>query len=999
VSDVATAPGVGWVRRRFENATAGAAILPLVVLFFLYFFDEFDTAGLGTLAPEIKHAFHLTDKDIAGLVLVNLSVILLLSIPVGYLGDRLPRKKIIVVSAVVAGVFSFATGLAFSVGLLVAFRLGNGVGLLANDPVHRSFLTDTYEPGARPGVFALHANAMRLGSIAGPLLAGGVAAVFNWRVAFMILVVPILFMAVQATRLREPLRGATDDPTSAELTQAQRHTPFRHGVRILSRVPTLRRQFMAWLFIGAGLVPLAFEVPLYFEKVFHLGPAARGLIGALGGVAAFAGVQRGGKWTPSWMARGLGEPLKLAGLALMAVGPLLVVSALSPWLGLAVVLAAGAYFAFGVAVAPFVAAQAMVSPARVRTLSFSFGILFIVAGVWALYYVPGVAGVSDHYGHRWGIAVLGPYWVIGGLLLWSAAKFVTGDATRAVQSLAALSEARRHKSSTAQAPVLAVRDLDVGYDQTQVLFGVSLDVARGEILALLGTNGAGKSTLLKAISGLAPPSAGSVLFEGEDIVGSSPGQVARLGIAQVPGGRGIFPSLTVGENLRSAGWLYRKDKGYLEDAVGRVLRYFPILEQRWDTAAGSLSGGEQQMLSLSQAFIARPKLLMIDELSLGLAPTIVDRLLEIVRAIHAGGTTVVLVEQSVNVALRLAERAVFMEKGEIRFSGPTAELLDRTDILRAVFLRGAQAGSTNGDGSAGSKRRVPAQARRADAKRRAGLLDQPVLLETWGLTKRYGGVRAVDQVDLQLHEGQILGLIGPNGAGKTTIFDIISGFTPPDGGRVRFLDIDVTRWPAWRRAELGLARSFQDARLWPSLTVKEALAVSMRKQSAVTSPLPAFLGLPPARDSEAFVDDRVEELIALLGLQAFRDKFVSELSTGSRRIVEIASLVSNDPKVIVLDEPSSGIAQREAEALGPMLREVQSYTDCSILLIEHDMPLISSLADHIVALELGAVIARGTPDEVLENPRVVESYLGNTTYGELRATAGGARRGARARSV
>ena len=273
-----------------------------------------------------------------------------------------------------------------------------------------------------------------------------------------------------------------------------------------------------------------------------------------------------------------------------------------------------------------------------------------------------------------------------------------------------------------------------------------------------------------------------------------------------------------------------------------------------------------------------------------------------------------------------------------------------------------------------------------------------MLLETRGLSKRYGGVVAVDQVDLELHEGQILGLIGPNGAGKTTIFDLISGFTVPDAGRVRFLDVDVTGWPAWRRAELGLARSFQDARLWPSLTVKEALTVSMRKQSAVTSPLPAFLGLPPARESEAFVDERAEELIALLGLDAFRDKFVSELSTGSRRIVEIASLVSNDPKVIVLDEPSSGIAQREAEALGPMLREVQSYTDCSILLIEHDMPLISSLADHIVALELGAVIARGTPDEVLEDARVVESYLGNTTYGELRATAGGRRR-ARRRSV
>src|SRR5207244_913053 len=148
-------------------------------------------------------------------------------------------------------------------------------------------------------------------------------------------------------------------------------------------------------------------------------------------------------------------------------------------------------------------------------------------------------------------------------------------------------------------------------------------------------------------------------------------------------------TLSVGENLRVAGWLYRGESDYLKDATERVLEYFPILRTRWDTASGSLSGGEQQMLSLGQAFIARPKLLLIDELSLGLAPTVVQSLLEIVRAIHRNGTTVVLVEQSVNTALKLAERAAFMEKGEIRFTGSTRELLNRPDILRAVFLKGA----------------------------------------------------------------------------------------------------------------------------------------------------------------------------------------------------------------------------------------------------------------------------------------------------------------------
>jgi branched-chain amino acid transport system ATP-binding protein len=390
------------------------------------------------------------------------------------------------------------------------------------------------------------------------------------------------------------------------------------------------------------------------------------------------------------------------------------------------------------------------------------------------------------------------------------------------------------------------------------------------------------------------------------------------------------------------------------------------------------------MLSLAQAFISRPKLLMIDELSLGLAPTIVERLLEIVTAIHERGTSIILVEQSVNVALRIAKRAVFMEKGEIRFTGPTAELLERADILRSVFLEGAASGMTMAEGDAGAaKPTLSASARKADLARRAELLEKPVLLETIGLTKRYGGVTAVNGVDIQLHQDQVLGLIGPNGAGKTTIFDCISGFTPIDGGRVILDGDDVTEWPAWRRAEARLSRSFQDARLWPSLTVKEALAAAMKQSMDTTNPLPALFGLPLYKDTERRVERKVEHVIDMLGLGAFRDKFISELSTGTRRMVEIGTLLANDPKVIVLDEPSSGIAQKETEALGPLLRAVQRYTGCAILIIEHDMPLISGLADHIVALEQGTVVTVDVPEVVMNHPRVVEAYLGNTTYEEL----------------
>ncbi|MEY2426616.1 MAG: hypothetical protein QOI61_2188, partial [Actinomycetota bacterium] len=515
---------------------------------------------------------------------------------------------------------------------------------------------------------------------------------------------------------------------------------------------------------------------------------------------------------------------------------------------------------------------------------------------------------------------------------------------------------------------LLIRDLDVGYDGVQVLFGVSVEIDEGEIVALLGTNGAGKSTLLRAISGLVPPTAGSVLFDGEEIAHAAPHDIAARGVVQVPGGKGVFTSLSVEENLKIAGWLYAKDPEYLARATEDVLDFFPVLRERWDQPAGNLSGGEQQMLTLGQAFIAKPRLLMIDELSLGLAPVIVEQLLGIVRAIRDRGTTIVLVEQSVNVALTVAETAYFMEKGEIRFRGATSELLARPDILRSVFLEGAGS-SKNGNGKG-----APAVAKKRVKRTTTG----GPILEVVELTKDYGALRAVDEVSFELREHEILGIIGPNGAGKTTLFDLISGFVPRDGGVVRFDGEDITDMSPDARARRGLGRSFQDARLFPALTVRETIALSLERHIDVRDPVAAALHLPAVLDSEIATTKRVDELIELLGLGAFADKFVSELSTGSRRIVDLACIVAHEPRVILFDEPSSGIAQRETEALGPVLTRIRDTTGASLLVIEHDMPLITTISDRLLALDLGAVVVDGLPDEVIHNAAVISSYLGTT---------------------
>jgi branched-chain amino acid transport system ATP-binding protein len=250
-----------------------------------------------------------------------------------------------------------------------------------------------------------------------------------------------------------------------------------------------------------------------------------------------------------------------------------------------------------------------------------------------------------------------------------------------------------------------------------------------------------------------------------------------------------------------------------------------------------------------------------------------------------------------------------------------------------------------------------------------------VVLEVKNLSVRFGGVTAVDDVSFSLERGRILGVIGPNGAGKTTMFDAISGFVPATG-QVLLEGADLSNASPERRSRARLGRSFQDARLFPSLTVAETLAVALERHLKASDVVSTALRLPWVRKTERQVHERVEELIALMGLGAFRDKFVSELSTGSRRIVDLAVIMAHDPVVLLLDEPSSGIAQRETEALGPLLRRLRDETGTTLVVIEHDMPLLTSVSDELLALETGAVLTRGTPREVLDDPRLVAAYLG-----------------------
>jgi branched-chain amino acid transport system ATP-binding protein len=227
--------------------------------------------------------------------------------------------------------------------------------------------------------------------------------------------------------------------------------------------------------------------------------------------------------------------------------------------------------------------------------------------------------------------------------------------------------------------------LDAGYGDVQILWSVSLAVASGEAVALIGSNGAGKTTLLRALSGTVPTRGGRVLFKGQDITGLSPDRRVALGLAHVPEGRQVFNGMTVRENLMMGAYTRRDGRAEVQADLGRVLGLFPVLAERRDQLAGTLSGGEQQMVAIGRGLMGRPELLLIDELSLGLAPVVVERLAEAVREVHRAGTTILLVEQDVQTALEMAARGYVIANGRVAMQGASAELL-RSPEIREAYL-------------------------------------------------------------------------------------------------------------------------------------------------------------------------------------------------------------------------------------------------------------------------------------------------------------------------
>jgi len=679
-----------------KGLAMGGGAATFVVLMVLNSLDELQTAAISVLAPDIRDTFGVSDGTITFIASASSAFVVLGAIPMGWAADRMRRIPIIGWSSIVFAAMVTLSGMAVNAFTFFWARFGVGIAKANTIPVHSSTIADTYPIGIRGRIGALDKGVGRLFAVLSPILVGGIAALANgpgeidgWRWAYYLLGIPVAVAALAAFFLREPQRGrwekedvlkesfTEDDPLPVSMDAA-----FSR----LMQIRTMKTVVVGFSALGFGLFTAPVLENLWLEDEFGLESFERGAWATAAGLfTVLALVYVGPKFDRLWRE----NPTR----TLHLVGALIGLSAIfkpiqwaMPTVPLFIALSIPTQVMLSTAfamVGPLI--QAIV-PYRLRGTGTALITLYI-------FFVGGTGGglISFMFADGWGprvttLVLTVPSSIIGGWIMFRGARYVRQDLSLNVQELLDEQAEQRRASDPAQVPVLQVNNVDFSYGSVQVLFDVGFEVRRGETLALLGTNGAGKSTILRVISGLGMPRRGVVRLNGRTITYTSPQLRSRLGIQQLPGGKGVFPDMTVRQNLVMGGYIHRGDREDVERRIAEVLDLFPNLTDRQNQRAGSMSGGQQQMLALARVLLHDPEILLIDELSLGLAPTVVQDLLALVERLQERGQTIILVEQSLNVALSVADRAIFLEKGQIRFEGPTQELLDRDDLARAVFL-------------------------------------------------------------------------------------------------------------------------------------------------------------------------------------------------------------------------------------------------------------------------------------------------------------------------
>jgi ABC-type branched-subunit amino acid transport system ATPase component/predicted MFS family arabinose efflux permease len=692
----AAGEGGGGLRQALRAGGPGL----LTVLFLLNVVDEWPRVAMLVLLPDIQKTFDVSNTTVLGVSGLFGLVLVLGALPFGALGDRWKRVRILTLGAFIWATFTVLMGLAPSMFLMALFVIGNGFGQASRLPNANSLLADGYPIASRNTVFALESSGRPVGQFVGPFLAGAIAGAAGglegWRWAFFAFAGPPILLLVATLFLKEPARGANEqrDVLGEELGVDEGAPPISLSAAFqrLKKVKTFYYLVVGLGVMGFGLFAAPGLVSLLLEEEYGYGAFTRGWMLGLGWLPAILVLPFVGRLGDRLFRKAPERVLRLAGFLIGGYGILFTLALLFDQPAVFLVFYALANGCQASAFALTSPTIATVVPYRMRSMAFALVGLYLTL-------IGGIGGnllggsISDQYTERTALLTLiPPSIILGGALVVYGSRFVRRDIALVVEELLEEQEERQRLSAApGSMPVLQVRNLDYSYGPVQVLFGCDLDVHEGECVALLGNNGAGKSTLLRAISGLGIPDRGVIRLRGRSVTYTPAEWRVSQGVIQMRGGAGIFPGLTVEENLELFVTNLRLDRAEEERRRRRVYEIFPILEERRHQRAGNMSGGQRQMLALATALLHDPDVLIIDELSLGLAPVVVQELIAVVEQLRAGGQTMIIVEQSVNIALSLADRALFMEKGRVVFEGSAADLAQRDDLVQAVFLGGGGA--------------------------------------------------------------------------------------------------------------------------------------------------------------------------------------------------------------------------------------------------------------------------------------------------------------------
>ena len=673
---------------------------PLVLMTLAAFVPGMISNGLGVLGPNVQHSFHLDLAELGAVAFVAAVAQIAWGLPVAILGDRGSRKVVTAVTLLIFAVAVPLMAVSTNIWFFVLFYLIAAVAFGTSDTVMNSFLADAYPTGGAGAVFALRNISDPLAQTVGVAVMTTIAAATgNWRYSLLVALIAIP-IALRLFRVHEPAKGQNEShhildelgdghrgpagrrPEGAVQLRGDPHhadpVPVLRARR--GRDPRLRRHRDPAVrvdLLQAGLAPGHRRTRPHLRD--HRALGLRRDPDGVGPSATACSARRrsarsSSRQSASPCSAGCSRcrsTCRRSGSSSCSSSSPTSRSRRSP------------------------SRSSRPSPrrrrprcarSRSRSSACTGSCSEASPAPWSSAPFADAAGVTA------ALTVIGPVCAAGGVLLWLGSRHVRRDITLVIEDvLERYAEGKRRQSGGA-IPALQVHNLDFFYGSNQVLFDVNIEVAEGEIVALLGTNGAGKSTLLRAVSGLDHPHRGVIRIFGVNCTYLEPEQIIGESVSLLVGGKMTFPGLTVRDNLRVGEYSIRRDGPRAGEAMTRrstSSRSSP----RGSTSRRARCRAVSSRCSRSpRVMMTRPRLLMIDELALGLAPKTVDRLMDIVRRVNADGTTVILVEQSVNRAMSLADHAFFIERGQVRFDGPTSELLLRDDLLRPVFLAEATAG-------------------------------------------------------------------------------------------------------------------------------------------------------------------------------------------------------------------------------------------------------------------------------------------------------------------